>query len=418
MTTIRAKQIQDALQRARKVGVIEEAVTIAGCPLVLQTLSPEDYPAIVQELEDAPEEEYMFQFQLHNVSRSLVEVDGQDLRDVAFIEDDVPAGAHLIVLQLPTETAARKVQQRLRDELKLKAAVVPPNPKEVRSIKVPRHEWVRNNILRTWGYEAVAVAWRKFSELRIQADEAAKSGIKFQIPDETPEDKLRRLLIDIQDAAGELPDDMLDRILGEAGLLRKASQEELQAAEAQLAQVAQQQQAPEAPTQPRRRSIAEIAAEAEEESDSASVAVAQKAPAAVTASPEELMRNRTPLNQQVSDVPVPPPSAYPAPAQKRVPVPEHIRKAALDNTSGVNSSMTEAPVLRGRAAEAAALEMAALNESGIGADPIDTGAHSTSVASESPPIKLTPTQVDGKELVQIINQPPVAGVNPRFRRQP
>lgn len=425
--TLQAKRIQEALTKAKTVGRIEESMTLSGCPIVLQNLAPEDYPAIVQELEEVPETEYLFQFQLSNVSRSLIEIDGQDLRGVDYIEDEVPAGAYLVVLQLPSEVAAKSITQKLRTEAKLKATILPPETEDVRTIKVARHEWLKKNVLSSWGYEALAVAWRKFSELRIKAEEAAKNGIQFQIPDETPEDKLRRLLTDMDEAAQDLPDEMLDRILGDAGLLRKAKQEELDAVEDRLKKVAVEESpqeetspAPPPPPQPRRRSIAEIAAERQDDEDHQESIPERKnpAPAPAAVDPHELMRNRQPLNTQMTSAPAPLPTAQPVPAQKRSPVPEHIRQAALQNTANVNPDMAqEAPLLRGRAAEYAAIEAMAdpsMADPSVFADEAPQAVPHVSQRAEL----ARPTQIDGKALKGNIDQPPIGGINPRFKARP
>lgn len=429
--TLQAKRIQAALEKARTVGRIEEGLTLSGVPIVLQNLAPEDYPAIAQELEEVPEMEYLFQFQLSNVSRALVEIDGQDLRDVDFIEDEVPAGAYVVVLQLPSEKAAKMLSQKLRDEAKLKATIIPPETDEVRTIKVARHEWIRKNVLAEWGYEALAVAWRKFSELRVKADEVAKNGVHFQIPDETAEDKLRRLMTEMDEAAQELPDELLDRVLGDAGLLRKARQEELDAVDERLKRVAAEPQAespppaptPATPPQPRRRSIAEIAAErqAAEAEDVEPMPPPVRQVQAPVVDPQELMKNRQPLNTQPATVPMPPTTTHPTPAQRRTPVPEHIRQAALQNTAGVNPAMVhEAPMLRGKAAEYAALEATVdpslADPAVFAAEPptLPRGPH------EAPRAELVrEAPIDTKALKGTIDRPPVGGINPRFKpRQP
>lgn len=432
--TIRATQIHEALKRAKKVGLIEESVTIAGCPLVIRNLSPEEFPAIVQELEEVPEEEYLFQFQLQNVCRSIVEIDGQDLRDVDFIEEEVPSGAYILAIQLGSEDAARKLQRKLKDDLKVKSVLMPPQGDEERTVQVPRHEWLLKNVVRNWGYEALVVAWRKATEIRIQADEAAKKGVTFQVPDETAEDKVRRLLIDLQEASGDLPDDMLDRILGEADLLRKASSEELSAANQKLAELASvaapvtkaQPASPEPVQQPRRRSIAEIAAmsedDDEEEQAPAPKPQARTRPVArqEAQEPTEVVRNRQPLNEQFANAPAPTPPPPPAPAQRRPAVPDHIRQAALANTVGVNASMAEEGImLRGRAAETAALESALdpiysqPNMIMSSALPNVMGEETAEVPQDS--LELSPA-IDPKALMGIVNRPPAVGLNSRFTR--
>ena len=74
MATLQATRILEALEKAKRVGRIEEAVTIDGCSLVLQNLTPDDYEAINDELEGLEDIEYLHAFQAGHVARSIVEL--------------------------------------------------------------------------------------------------------------------------------------------------------------------------------------------------------------------------------------------------------------------------------------------------------------------------------------------------------
>lgn len=428
MATRSANKIRESLKKAQNVGCIEEPVEIAGCSIVLRNLRPEEYPAILQDLEDVPEEEYVFAYQLENVSRSIVEVNGEDLRNVDFIEDEVPSGAYLLVCQLPSETAASTISKKLREEFKVKATIVPPHEEgdtSTRLVKIERHEWLRKNVLATWSKEALVVSWRKFSELLAKADEKAKEGVKFHIPDETDEQKVRRLLGEMIEASEDLPNEMLDRILGDVGLLRKANKEELDVAAERLAALRDSTQAapPPAP-EPAPAPPAPVAPPAPP----------QPAPVDTAA----LMRNRQPLNQQYVAPPMPA-QPQPVPAQVRAQVPDSIRKAAAFNTASVNPSMVdstvgpvqaeaeatfarwarlgveEEPAQGTRASKIAALE----SLDGLDVGPPATSPFVKPVSSapgEVPVLSEKSAPVDSKGLMSIVEKPPVVGINPRFKR--
>lgn len=418
MATRSASKIRESLKKAQNVGCIEESVDIAGCSIVLRNLRPEEYPAILQDLEDVPEEEYVFAYQLENVSRSIVEVNGEDLRDVAFIEDEVPSGVFQLICQLPSEAAASAISKKLREEFKVKSTIVPPQEEgdtSTRLVKTERHEWLRKNVLATWSKEALVVSWRKFSELLAKADEKAKEGVKFHIPDETDEQKVRRLLEEMAEASEDLPNELLDRILGEAGLLRKANKEELDVAAERLAAVRDTSPASSAP--------APVAAPAD--------------PPVQSAPPdaEALMRNRQPLNQQYTSPPQPA-QPSPTPAQTRAQVPDNIRQAAVLNTASVNPSMVDAtsgrpeapplarwaghdedaPAQGSRSSKIAALESLDGLED-VGPPVASPFARPRPLTPEEIPVhseKSAP--VDPKGLMSIVEKPPVVGINPRFKR--
>lgn len=188
MTTLKASRLKAVLDKARNAGQVEEPVTIAGLELVMSSLPPEAYARILDELRDTSEHHYMALYQIEHVCRSVVEIDGQSLRDVEFIEIEGEPGGP--------------------------------------SIKVERHQWVRD-LVTTWSREAVQVAFRKVLDVIALAEERAAAGVQFKVESETDEERFRRLLGELKEAGTEVPTEMREAILKEEGLLVAASRAEL-----------------------------------------------------------------------------------------------------------------------------------------------------------------------------------------------
>lgn len=196
MATIQDKKLTAALKKAENVGLVEEAFAIEGCQLVLRNLRPEEYTAALRECEGLDAAEYLVQFQKAHISRAIVEVNGADLRDVKFVEteeEDAKTGQ------------AKKVKREL-------------------------HQYLQEHLLASWGREAIYATMRKFYDAVEAAERRAKEGITFLIPDETAEEKYRRLLGEAQAVEKDVPPGMLEQILDELGLMRKSTQEEIQRA--------------------------------------------------------------------------------------------------------------------------------------------------------------------------------------------
>jgi len=321
MAVLQAKKLKAALEKAKKVGLIEQPVTIAGCSFVFRSLTPEEYEAIGDETRELEDVAYLHGFQIGHLCRAIVEIDGVDLRDVNLIEIEEEDG---------------------------------------KPVKLEKHAWVRDTFLKTWGREAITVAWRKFAELLIKAEEKAKEGIQFDIAEETDEDKLRRLLGEVRELGESIPGELLIRTLGESGLAPKVSQAEVDAAAAKLAEVETEAQPVPQPPIPQEDS-----------------------------SVSDLMRNRTPMNQGSVDLPAPAQSSAPVQvsASQKVPVPEAIRQSA---TPVQNLS---------RAAQIASLEGEPPPA------PVTSQRPSVEAVELKRPISGGPVPVD---------RPPVAGVNPRY----
>lgn len=403
MATLQAKRIKDALQKVRRVGRVEDTTNIAGCEVTFASLTQGEFESAIGAIEGLADVPYANAYQMEQVCRSVVEIDGQDLREVDYIEDEVPVGHYVLELALPNKAAADAVAEKLREQ-KLTVSVTQQTTDQTKTVKVERQQWLRDNLLATWGREAIAVAWRKCTELSIKADEHAKKGVHFMVPDEQPEDKFRRLLIELRETESDLPDELIGSILAEAGLLKKSRREELDAASTELSEVATPapQAAPPQAVPPPPPVAAPVAPP-----------VVRAAPSVPSAEVQEAMLNRQRMNQQGVDVPVPVPApeSVPVAAAPRVRVPPQIRQAAAYNAQGLHGSE---PPPRSRAAEIAALEGGMDDEA-----PQRIEAHHLPGRNEDAVIDLSrPTPgIDAKQAMKIIDRPPVAGINPRFNRR-
>jgi len=156
MTVLKASRLKAVLDKARDAGQVEESATIAGLALVIRSLRSDDYNNILADIAEVPEISYPAVYQVEHVCRSVVEIDGQDLRDVDYIETEVEGSSA--------------------------------------SVKVERHQWVKDRIVATWSREMVQVAFRKVIDAIRGAEEKAAEGVQFRVESESDEEKLRRLL--------------------------------------------------------------------------------------------------------------------------------------------------------------------------------------------------------------------------------
>jgi hypothetical protein len=368
MSTLKAKKIRGALQKARNVGRAEESVTVDGCTIVLQSMPSSYYDAILKEVEDLEGAEYLHEYQNGYLCRAIVEIEGVDLRDVEFVEDDVPAGSYLINA-CTTEAKAKKAKEELA-KLDIDLVLVPPDGSEgERTILLERHEWIRNQI-KTWSQEALAVAWRKYADVVVTGEARAREKVEFRTPDETKEDKFRRLISEAKALENELPPEMLAAILAESGYLQKASAAELDATSQRLRTVVVQEP-PKASSKP---------VEPEEEALEEDVE-----PVRPVMTPEALaqkVRTRVPLNRMAVEEP---------------------QQGAISQ---------QPPPLNSKTAKIAELE---------GFDPTDpaitSGYPVMQDSREVPEISKKPP-IDGRGARSIIDAPSVVGLNPRFRPPP
>ena len=403
MATLQAKRIKDALAKVRRVGRIEEPVTIAGCEVTLQNLSPTELEDALHEIQDLEDVAYAHAYQMEQICRSIIEIDGQDLRDVDFVEDEVAAGQFVLEVVLANQAAAEALATQLRGQ-KLSPSIMPTEA-GTKTVKLERHHWLRENVLKTWSREALGVTWRKFAEVLIKADAVTKNGVAFLVPDETVEDRYRRLLNDLQETEEELPDEFVAKILDDAGLIKKSRREELEAANERLREVPQEapQAASAAP-----RTHPDVPPVVSEPSHEAAVKEADA---------QQAMASRKRLNEQGGStipVPTPPAETIAVSAGPRAKVPDQIRQAAMQNTQGITAVPpgTGIPTRAGRASEIAALEAQVDPAVVDRAVPPPT---SRGNSEEIPELAHKAKTIDEQNLRSILDRPPVIGINPKFK---
>lgn len=338
MAKLQAKRIVEALKKAQRVGEVEEEVTVNGCTFVLRSLTPEEFESTASEIEELEDLAYIIAFKKGHLSRSLCEINGASLREFDFIEVDV-------------------------EEPDVSGKMV------TKTVSLERHKFVNDFVLATWSREAIDVAFRKFNDLTKKADDVAKEGVVFTIPDETPEEKYRRMISEARDLEGQFPIELSERILRELGYMKISSKDEIESVHERLEKVTSEESQETGPE--------EVAPTPTEEP------VAVKEP-----STRDLLKNRVPLNQRVV---VPAPASVEAPAVPSGPVTpmsqETLRRAQI------LESLEELPQVPNQA-------------------PVPFGTRLTDGVPElsEPAIKFDPTAAS-----QILDKPPTIGINPRFR---
>lgn len=376
MATLSAKKIQEALKKAQNVGQVEEPVTIVGCEIVLRSLRPDEYALIHQETQELEDISYLIAFKREHLARSIVEVNDADLRHVDFVEVDVE-----------------------EDDPKTGKPVV-------KTLKLEKHVFIRDYVIGSWSREAIDVAFRKFNDVVATSEKKASEGISFVVPDETAEEKYRRLLSEAKEVQGHIPVELATKIREDLGYITQPTQVELDAANEKLSKLAEElptEEAAPAPTPP----PAQVRVRPPQPTPP------QRPPPIVQPKPlpqdedqptaEEIMRARQPLNLQAEGVQVPAPTPSPAmQANPLIPIsPAAIKKAA---------------------------QIAALENMGEEFDPnpppaLQGGSQITAAypgMERNTPMELTrPVQkVDPFKAEAIFEQPPVAGINARFRKPP
>jgi hypothetical protein len=350
MSTIAAKKLHTALAKARNVGLVEETFTIEDCELVLRNLRPEQYVAAEQDCQGTEAgRAYMHAYQKAHLSRAIVSVNGVDLRDVDFVE---------------VEEEDPKTHQ----------------PKKV---KLELHQYLMTHMLNSWSLESIYTAMRKFYDVIEMAERKAKEGINFLLPEESNEEKYRRLLLEAKACEAEIPDTMIDTILEDIGLTRKASAEELRRVEEKTAQLAKDLGSeptsppePESPPLPARQ---------------ASEPLPEPYP-----EPEPEPTVRRPLNQGTRSPVVDPHATFQqAIANRRVSEPPPVVKS--QEAPAVSRASQIAALEEGRVPEAYSLHPEAATEV-------------VEIRKQAP--------VDVKVVAAILDKPPAAGINPKFRPGP
>jgi hypothetical protein len=372
-----ARNLREALKKAQNVGVVEERVQLFDdCEVVVRNLRPDEYEAIHAEIKELDGMAYLFGFQLGHVKRAIVELNGQDFRDVQFVDDE-------------------------EDD--------PKKPGQTKMVKLELSAWLAKNILSSWGKEAVYITYRKVEDAVARAEKRAKDGIEFITPEESDEDKYRRLLGELKEAEASLPDKLVENILDEKGYMLKTTAEEAKRAMERMDAIARENAAKAAPPQPQPVQ-APVPVQAQQAPAPHPV---QQAPAPTTGPDlEALMRGRQPMNQMVEDVPQPViispmPRYAPVPAGKQSPPPENVHPSLQGAIAG--------PALHGsaaiRGARQAALEADADQ---VGALEASTGQLPPKPA-EIPILERRQDPIDPKVAAAMIDRKPQGGLNPHYR---
>lgn len=333
MSTIDSKKLHAALAKARNVGLVEEPFTIEDCELVLRNLRPDEYAAAIQDCDGLEAAAYMNTYQKGHISRAIVEVNGTDLRSVEYVtveEED-------------------------------------PKTHQPKKVKLELHRYLTEHMLNTWGKEAVYTAFRKFGDVVELAERKSTEGITFIVPDETTEDRYRRLLLEAKEIEASIPGTMVDSILEDIGFIRKASPEELKRVTEKTAQLAR-----------------ELDAVQEE----------------VQAEPEEVEP------EEEAPPPVPAPVSRPPLVDPHVTLQQAIaarRAPESMQPAPVRQAPPEPPVMS-RAEQTAVLEAEAFSLQ-------PDAAHEVVEIRKQPPL-------DPRVAATILDQPPAAGINPRFKAPP
>lgn len=360
---IKANKIQEAIQKAQRVGEVEERFTLAGCELVLRSLQPGEIQAVLDEIEGLEDAEYMTGYRFGHLSRSLVEINGESLREVDFIEVEVEEEVDGV-------------------------------PK-LRTIALERHKFVADYILASWSQEAITSAFRKFGDVLEKAEQKAVEGVEFRVPDETPEDKFKRLLTEAKELEGQIPFELVGRILNEVGYLSKSSKEELETVDKRLARVAAEINS---------GATVEGLQEGSEPETTSTPTQAQAAPRPV----------RVPLNQRAVNIPAPVPTTQVAP---RSDPPEGRPRPQIPLSPEVLRRSRETEALEG-GLESPPLAAATPYQREVSPAIQSSTRIAESVPSGSVVAASTAARVDPSGIGSILDQPPVAGVNPRYRPPP
>lgn len=329
MTTVQESRILEALNKAKSVGVVEETVTVCGCDVTMRNLLPDEYEDIVEESKDKADASFLYTYQMGHICRAICEVGDIDLRGVDYVETTV------------------------KD---------PKNPGNTKTVKLERHEWLRTKVLSTWGREALSVLYRKFVDVLSLAEEKSSEGVSFIVPDESEEDKYRRLLGEMKEIEEELPDDLIDHILESQGYRRKSADQK--AGAERLDNMAKAAPEPEAVPEPEPKAI-----------------------------PEPRIR----------------PRPEPSP-QDPAPAPEAVKPPGADPMEMIRR---KTPAPKTRAAQIAELEAATANLKAQLDEPPDLPPKpqdADEVILEKPQ-----PQIDPQAAASILDQPPVVGINPRYK---
>ena len=362
MGTISANDISGALARAKSIGIVEDDFVIQDTALVLRNLTPDEYSESMEECAGLEAVAYLNAYQKGHLSRSIVEINGVDLREVDYVEVEEPD---------------------------------PKDPTTPKVVKLEKHSYLKKTLLDTWGKEVVYAVYQKFNDVVAKAEKQALDGLTFLVPDETPDQQYRRLMGDLKEIEGDVPSELLAEILEDVGFMKKSTAAELKAAMVRTDELAREQEAAKQAASP-----------------PVVKSPVKQSPPQPTVEDQKLMAEREPLNREPGQRAVDPhqtlqdaikarqqPEAQPSAEQPQQPV-----QAPLEVPPGEVKAAS-------RAAKIAALE----GDAGI---PMEgTELQLPAVPEEVAVLTGTKQEnkLDPKALTEILDRPPVAGINPRYK---
>lgn len=204
MAKLQAKRIAEALKKAQRVGEVEESFSITDCHVVLRSLRSDEYEDVMSSIGEQEDIAYIQAFKSEHLSRSIIEINNESLREYDFVDVDV-------------EEVDNKTGRS-----------------EIKTVTLERHKFIKDYVIATWSREAIDVAFRKFNDVVAKAERVAAQEVTFEVPDETAEEKYRRLISEAKEIEGTVPFELAAKVRDDNGYLLK---QEWTAAEAKLAQV-------------------------------------------------------------------------------------------------------------------------------------------------------------------------------------
>lgn len=363
MATLNANKIQEALKKAQRVGQVEETLTIGEFDFVLSSLTIDQFEDIDRETTEAEEGvAYYNAFKREHLARSIVEINGEDLRDINFVEVEIEE----------------------------------PNPQGgppvLKKVNLERHIFIRDFVIRSWAREAIDIAFQKFNDLVEKGERFAAKDIKFETPPETDPVKYRRLLQEARELGAGISVEITSAIRQELGFgppeeTHKGFKKEVEPTEADT---------PVAPLQatPTPQAAPPTPAPAPQPDPTPSVPLVRP--------PQAGAPTRVPLNQRMASVPIP----QAAPAQPVAPVPQAAPMPQVAYQRPVPSSPQVQPEIVRKSAEIEALEDLGL--------PDEEGTDERPLPPHGIPV-LQPVGKDTKSVVESLDQRPPGGINPRYR---
>jgi len=382
MGVISARQLNEALQQAKAVGLVEEKFTLGECEVVVRNLRPDEYESVVQECKDLEDLVYLNNWQEGHICRAIVEINGVDLRTTEFVEVEEPD---------------------------------PKNKQATRTVKRELHDWIRKNILSTWSKEAIFTAFRKFTDAVQLAENKAKEGVTFIVAEESSEEKFRRLLGEVKEMESEVPPHILKAALEENGYTFFTAPQDQEALRDFDQKMSGGSPPPEESPQTSPQASPVAAAPPPQPAPSRGPAPEKVDPIQQVAS---IMRQRVPLNQQPGIIPDMPkaPIVVQEPATaapQAVTPPVAVARAAAVPVGKIPlevDNITEA--LR-------AAPPQAVLPPGVAPPPDALPGTFAAPADRAPAVLSQRGQqhVDPRGLASILEQNPTAGINPKFRPQ-